>query len=172
MKRVCLKELPPCLVVHLKRFDFDYETMQRLKLKEAFQFPHRLDMWPFTAEGLAEGVALERKQEDGAHGGPEEGEGGMDGERDQAEVHPMECSLQSTQEGRHSHGVGHSESPVQALPQPGAALQGYRLVGVVVHSGSAFAGHYYSFIRRRPGDWLPGREPRRQREAEGSSRSR
>ena len=37
----------------LKRFDFDYETMQRLKLKDRFEFPIHLDMKPFTVEGLA-----------------------------------------------------------------------------------------------------------------------
>lgn len=33
LKRVCVKTLPHALIVHLKRFDFDYETMQRLKVK-------------------------------------------------------------------------------------------------------------------------------------------
>lgn len=28
----------------------------------------------------------------------------------------------------------------------------YRLHGVVVHSGTAFAGHYYSYIRARDGE--------------------
>jgi ubiquitin C-terminal hydrolase len=28
----------------------------------------------------------------------------------------------------------------------------YDLVGVVVHSGTAFAGHYYSYIKERDGD--------------------
>jgi ubiquitin C-terminal hydrolase len=37
----------------------------------------------------------------------------------------------------------------------------YDLKGVVVHSGTAFAGHYYSFIKERPsvngGQVRPGR---------------
>lgn len=35
--------------------------------------------------------------------------------------------------------------------RPDAYYQ-YDLVGVVVHSGTAFAGHYYSYIKERDGD--------------------
>ena len=31
----------------------------------------------------------------------------------------------------------------------------YYLKGIVVHSGTAFAGHYYSYIKARPGQCLP-----------------
>ena len=34
MKRNCIKALPHTLVMHLKRFEFDYETMARLKIKD------------------------------------------------------------------------------------------------------------------------------------------
>ncbi|CAI5519892.1 unnamed protein product [Closterium sp. Naga37s-1] len=91
LKRACIKTLPPTLIIHLKRFDFDYETMQRLKLKDRFTFPLTLNMRPFTREGLAQ---KEREQRRGR----------------------------------------------------------YSLVGVVVHSGTAFAGHYYSYIKERSGD--------------------
>jgi ubiquitin C-terminal hydrolase len=50
VKRACFKKLPHTLCVHLKRFEFDYETMQRLKLKSRFEFPLDLDMTPFTVE--------------------------------------------------------------------------------------------------------------------------
>lgn len=30
----------------------------------------------------------------------------------------------------------------------------YQLKGIVVHSGTAFAGHYYSYIQVRPGSCL------------------
>ena len=32
VRRTCIKALPDTLVLHLKRFEFDYETMLRLKL--------------------------------------------------------------------------------------------------------------------------------------------
>lgn len=104
VKRACFsgEKLPNTLLVHLKRFEFDYETMQRLKIKSRFEFPMELDMSPFTVEGI---------------------------ERDaSAESDP--------------------NSPVPDLPL-GPDHYRYRLAGVVVHSGTAFAGHYYSYIRER-----------------------
>ena len=34
IKRSCIKSLPHTLVIHLKRFEFDYETMTRMKIKD------------------------------------------------------------------------------------------------------------------------------------------
>eukprot|EP00002_Diphylleia_rotans_P015605 TRINITY_DN301_c0_g1_i4.p1 TRINITY_DN301_c0_g1~~TRINITY_DN301_c0_g1_i4.p1 ORF type:complete len:2791 (-),score=522.89 TRINITY_DN301_c0_g1_i4:451-8823(-) len=54
LKRCCLDELPNTLVVHLKRFDFDFELMRRMKLNTYCEFPMELDMQPYTKEGIAE----------------------------------------------------------------------------------------------------------------------
>ena len=95
VKRQSLKTLPQMLCIQLKRFEYDYETMQRLKVKDRFEFPTELDMRPFTREGV-----------------------------DEAEAPP-------------------------AASGPPDDKYAYTLMGVVVHSGSAFAGHYYSYIRER-----------------------
>ena len=34
VKRNCIKVLPHMLVIHLKRFEYDYETMNRWKIKD------------------------------------------------------------------------------------------------------------------------------------------
>jgi ubiquitin C-terminal hydrolase len=52
MKRMCFKDLPNTLVLHLKRFELDYDTMEKSKLNDEFQFPFELDMYPYTADGL------------------------------------------------------------------------------------------------------------------------
>ncbi|KAH7405461.1 hypothetical protein KP509_15G071100 [Ceratopteris richardii] len=119
LKRVCVKSLPHTLVIHLKRFDFDYETMQRLKLKDRFDFPTRLDMKPYTVEGLA----LRESQN-----------------------HPAPSSVvteTSDTDNKVDEAVNHLKPD---------SYYHYDLVGVVVHSGTAFAGHYYSYIKQRPGD--------------------
>ena len=95
VKRQVIKELPHTLCFQLKRFEFDYETMQRLKVKDRFEFPQELDMRPFTVD-----------------------------------VDPSEAG----------------GSAGDAKPE---WYYKYTLMGVVVHSGSAFAGHYYSYIRER-----------------------
>ncbi|RLN49576.1 hypothetical protein BBJ29_008861 [Phytophthora kernoviae] len=52
-KRVCIKRLPQTLVCHLKRFEFDYSTMEKMKINDYLEFPTELDMYPYTSEALA-----------------------------------------------------------------------------------------------------------------------
>ena len=37
LKRTCIKVLPPVLVVHLKRFDYDWETNREIKFNNYFE---------------------------------------------------------------------------------------------------------------------------------------
>lgn len=53
MKRCVIKDLPNILVIHLKRFDFDYQTMTRIKLNSSLSFPMDLNVEPYTKEGVA-----------------------------------------------------------------------------------------------------------------------
>jgi ubiquitin C-terminal hydrolase len=39
VKRTVLADLPNTLIVQLKRFDFDYENMEKHKLYDRFEFP-------------------------------------------------------------------------------------------------------------------------------------
>ena len=55
--RQAIKELPHTLVLHLKRFEWDFETETRFKKKDRFEFPLHLDMFRYTLEGLAEAEA-------------------------------------------------------------------------------------------------------------------
>ena len=55
MKRTChkrqiFKSLPNILVVNLKRFEFDYNTMLKSKLNNYFEFPFELDMKEYLIE--------------------------------------------------------------------------------------------------------------------------
>jgi ubiquitin C-terminal hydrolase len=53
IKRIGIKSLPRHLIIHLKRFEFDFETMQQIKLNDRYEFPEVLDMRPYTKEGRA-----------------------------------------------------------------------------------------------------------------------
>ena len=90
-KRCCFQSLPATLVLHLKRFELNYDTFQKQKVNSRCEFPHVLDMYPYTLEGLRTGD-------------------------------------------------GKPEGPNQCR---------YQLKGVLVHSGTANNGHYYSFIKER-----------------------
>lgn len=48
LKRVCVKRLPRYLITTLKRFDFDFEQMMRLKVNDYYEFPTSLDMTNYT----------------------------------------------------------------------------------------------------------------------------
>lgn len=53
LKRTCLRTLPNYLLVHLKRFEFDYDRMRHIKINEMCEFPDYLNVEPYTVEGLA-----------------------------------------------------------------------------------------------------------------------
>jgi ubiquitin C-terminal hydrolase len=53
-KRISISKLPAYLIIHLKRFEFDFEKMQQIKLHDRFEFPVELDMYPYTKEGQQE----------------------------------------------------------------------------------------------------------------------
>ena len=37
LKRMCFKTLPPVMVVHLKRFDYDWEANRAIKFDDLFE---------------------------------------------------------------------------------------------------------------------------------------
>ncbi len=51
-KGLKLLSCPYLLMLQLKRFDFDYDTMQRVKLNDRVEFPLTLDMHPFLDDSL------------------------------------------------------------------------------------------------------------------------
>jgi ubiquitin C-terminal hydrolase len=47
-KRCCISALPPVLLLHLKRFEFDFDQMKKMKLYDHCEFPQVIDMAPYT----------------------------------------------------------------------------------------------------------------------------
>ncbi|KAF9957098.1 hypothetical protein BGZ72_002145 [Mortierella alpina] len=90
----------------IKRFDYDMDTMRRIKINDRFEFPTRLDMEPYTLDYLT------RKEQ--------------------------------AQEGASS-----SPPPYPPGGSENSAASQYNLVGVLVHTGTADSGHYYSYIKDR-----------------------
>ena len=97
VKRLCVKKLPPILVIQLKRFDYDYERDAAVKFNDYFEFPRELDMEPYTVAGMAK-----------------------------REKEAVDCE------------------PEDLDPN---IVRRYKLRGMVVHSGQASGGHYYSYIK-------------------------
>ena len=51
-RRCEIRSLPNTLIIHLKRFEFDLETMNRKKVNDYISFPFDLNMYPYTEEGI------------------------------------------------------------------------------------------------------------------------
>ena len=52
------------MLMTLKRFEFDFDTMQRVKVNDYFEWPMDLDMSPYTQEYLAKKEAYEKAKKD------------------------------------------------------------------------------------------------------------
>ena len=48
LKRSCVKKLPNILILVLKRFEFNLDTMQKVKVNDYCEFPTELNMAPYT----------------------------------------------------------------------------------------------------------------------------
>ncbi|XP_070196439.1 ubiquitin carboxyl-terminal hydrolase 24-like isoform X2 [Littorina saxatilis] len=150
IKRMCIKTLPSLLCIQLKRFGYDWEANRALKFDDFFKFPWILNMEPYTAEGMARQEAEARREEGGIDTGDTmsnlsptlNGDGGSD----------SGISSASSING----GVGGAgDAGLEAVTlEPSPKSINYELVGIVVHSGQANAGHYYSYIKDRRGTVL------------------
>ena len=95
LKRACIKRLPKFLIFVLKRFEFNYDNMTKMKLNSYCEFPMIINMAPYTVKGMAM--------------------------KDKGDANLLK----------------------------GLEPEEYKLCGVVVHTGVAEGGHYYSLIKDR-----------------------
>jgi hypothetical protein len=50
------------MIINLKRFEYDYNTMQRKKLNDYCEFPERINFKPWTKEGIRERELKQKKK--------------------------------------------------------------------------------------------------------------
>ena len=120
-KRDVITRLPEVLVVQLRRFQTTYTAtgVDITKVNSRFAFPQILDMKPYTKWGVTEDRAAA------------ELEAAVSEETPNPEV--IAAAKQALREAR------------QMAPPAGS--ENYKLAGVVVHTGTARGGHYYSFSK-------------------------
>ena len=63
LKRTSFKKLPRYLMIGLKRFEYDYDRMMRVKVNDYCEFPMDLNMEPYTQEGLARRAKAQKSAE-------------------------------------------------------------------------------------------------------------
>lgn len=144
-KGLKFSKFPYILTLHLKRFDFDYQTFHRIKLNDRVTFPQTLNLnglvntatdFPETNGDASDGPAS-KAQGDGAgatngHPAPMDVGNGATGEEDS----PPEAKPSASTFGSHS----------------GPYL--YELFAIMIHSGSASGGHYYVYIKDFDSGWF------------------
>jgi ubiquitin carboxyl-terminal hydrolase 9/24 len=155
IKRTCIKKLPKYLCIQLKRFDYDWESNRSLKFDDFFQFPRELDLAPYMYESINKTRQTTTITTNSFSNNLDK---------------PNSTSLTDLDDNVHESKMETSNNPMsnssanllsQSLPSQTIQFKKklsmtksieqnnilYELVGIVVHSGQANAGHYYSFIK-------------------------
>uniref|UniRef100_A0A8C6PI16 Ubiquitin carboxyl-terminal hydrolase 47 n=1 Tax=Nothobranchius furzeri TaxID=105023 RepID=A0A8C6PI16_NOTFU len=132
--------LPYLLTLQLKRFDFDYTTMHRIKLNDRMVFPEELDMSPFIDVEDEKSPQTESCTDSGA-----ENEGSCHSDQMSNDFSTDDCV---------DEGIClDSTSSTERALKPKSLLT-FELFSVMVHSGSAAGGHYYAYIKSfSDGQW-------------------
>lgn len=131
VRRTCFGKLPSTLILHLKRFDLDFQTFETVKLNNRMAFPSRINMLKYTKEGIE--AEERRRQQESRESEAAEGE---------------DSTLSSPTRGNRSgagRDIQYEPTPVESDLDP--EDYEYELEGVLVHAGVAQGGHYYSYIK-------------------------
>ncbi|XP_045110990.1 ubiquitin carboxyl-terminal hydrolase 47-like isoform X4 [Portunus trituberculatus] len=152
---------PYLLTIHLMRFDFDYQTLHRIKLNDKVIFPDVLDLNHFV-DGDA-GLRGEEGGDKPASGVDDSSttDSGSALDAEDASLENTSASLPESDNQEEDEGIDVSSSSAYNNERNrswGAASGGgpymYQLFSIMVHSGSASGGHYYAYIKDfTSGEW-------------------
>ncbi|CAL1532778.1 unnamed protein product [Lymnaea stagnalis] len=147
---------PYLLTLQLKRFDFDYATMHRIKLNDKITFPDVLHLNQFITNTN--------------HGDKDSEEEEIDESKTVVSNGQVDCSDEGIDEGIEvengcsaaSSGSDSSSNSSDAAANNtrnsyysgGKGPFVYELFSIMIHSGSAAGGHYYAYIKSfKDGQW-------------------
>ncbi|XP_076242818.1 ubiquitin specific protease 47 isoform X2 [Calliopsis andreniformis] len=165
-------KFPYFLTLHLKRFDFDFQTFHRIKLNDKVTFPDILNLNPFVLSTLNEesptgdeNISLEKCDDSSTTNSST-----LDDDYPLCEnsLPNSSYSANYNQDDDHDEGVdmsnNHSTSNCTAHNYENKKNRNshetkgpynYELFSIMIHSGSASGGHYYAYIKDfRTGEWL------------------
>lgn len=123
IKRLCVRKLPPVLAIQLKRFEYDYERDCAIKFNDYFEFPRDLDMEPYTGKYFFRFLYWNSKS--------------------------LKYQIKNVFLPRTVSGLAKMEGEVIEFDDElddAQTTTKYQLTGIVVHSGQASGGHYFSYI--------------------------
>ncbi|KAM7354871.1 ubiquitin specific protease 47 isoform 2-T2 [Cochliomyia hominivorax] len=159
-KGLKFKNFPYVLTLHLKRFDFDYTTMHRIKLNDKVTFPQTLNLNAFVNPKESDGAANSNGNATAPTDDCSTADSGSAMEEDNWSSGVATTSSTTTQndtdvnDEEQDEGIDISSSTDQRnrmqnepnLKQDIGPYT-YELFAIMIHSGSASGGHYYAYIK-------------------------
>ncbi|CRK93812.1 CLUMA_CG007339, isoform A [Clunio marinus] len=169
-KGLKFKKFPYILTLHLKRFDFDYQTLHRIKLNDKVTFPQQLNLNSFTTNinnmeqnSTSTAASATTKPNDIASIGSVESAvkcddcSTTDSVLDEEGSQYNQNSNQYPSEGQEDdEGIDMSvNGDCKSLMSNSTSIDStnnsgpfnYDLFAIMIHSGSASGGHYYAYIK-------------------------
>ncbi|MFH4980444.1 hypothetical protein AB6A40_007153 [Gnathostoma spinigerum] len=130
LKGLRITHFPYLLTIQLKRFDFDYTTLHRIKLNDKMTFPHLLNLNEFVYDESKEpkktwAAAVTAPKSNMKSAPPQPKDYVARAEQQTGRIDPSEVEEILTKEGPYV----------------------YELFSVMVHQGSAAGGHYFAYIK-------------------------
>lgn len=170
-KGLKFKKFPYILTLHLKRFDFDYQTLHRIKLNDKVTFPQQLNLNGFvtSSNSMEQNSAVAVKPNDISVESAAKGsddcsttDSVLDEEGSQYNQNSNPASTEGGQED--DEGIDMSvNGDCKSLMSNSTSLDSsittgpytYDLFAIMIHSGSASGGHYYAYIKDlESGNWF------------------
>jgi ubiquitin carboxyl-terminal hydrolase 47 len=163
---------PYLLTLQLKRFDFDYITMSRIKLNDRMTFPLELNLNGYVSHNGDDPLVLQEAR----HSQSELTDDMPDGETDDTDTDGSTVvttvsavaadpspSVAAVAAAAADLKITYSSSSSTTSNKPSGVIltndgpEGpyiYELFSIMVHSGSAIGGHYYAYIKSfSDGQW-------------------
>ena len=175
LKGTRLVTLPPVLCVGLKRFDFDFASLSRVKLHHPVNIPPVLDMAPYLDGGaIAKEHRTTKRKLIGATtpNATPNTQPAVAPTDDLPPLSPLPPIAPAAVPGAQPAGgieamsldPPHAPGSSASAAMPAAPISGghgsasaempYELFSLLMHSGSALAGHYFAYIRElHSGKW-------------------
>jgi hypothetical protein len=152
VKGMKFEKLPYILTLQVKRFDFDYETMNRIKLNDEVKIPFILDMNKYIGKGLHRRAAsVERRELFGDSSDASDLPPPLVSAP--APTSPIGTYVGNIDDIDETINTGYDDDDLiteklthaQLIETYGEYV--YELYAVLIHSGSTMGGHYYAYIK-------------------------
>ncbi|KAL5292060.1 USP47 family protein [Megaselia abdita] len=161
-KGLKFKEFPYILTLHLKRFDFDYTTLHRIKLNDKVTFPQTLNLNAFV--NSVDAQTLQNNNNNNLESVKTNGivMNGINNNTDDCSITDSGAAMEednssgiatTASSSQHENDMQDDDEgiSVDTSDQPAKKNEkgpyNYELFAIMIHSGSATGGHYYAYIK-------------------------